>query len=748
MKKIRYIHSKIAISIITIIATTVLQFAVNAQSLIFHSGFELGTYLTGQSSSGADIQGTDNSVSSPNNWVTDLEGSAYIGTVGLQYQDYDANQQAKRKAELVNDPTGSGMGQVLKYWMTGDNVSYDRGRIQMNMYGAGTGITEYYQKMSMYLPSESFNPIISDAGEVEFLTIIEIWNNNNWAPAFGTAGAYPFRMKVNITKEYGSGQNLYLTATGEEQTQNCCWGEGSDKYWEEKSRYQLPLDTWFDLELYIKEGNASTGKFKLALTPAGGSKQVLFDVTGHTYNPSDPSPDGIKFFNPIKMYTKDFLTIDKATAAGDSLKIYWDDFELYRNKTIDVTGATIQQTVSRVTDIDGTFYIENVFSNKVMQVAGSSTSNGANIEQSTNVSGDNQKWVIEKQSDGYYTIKSVLSDKIIEMQDWSTANGGNARQYTDYDQNNQKWKIIEVEPDVYKIENVHSGRILEVAGWSTSDGGNIRQWEWLNQSSHKWELNPASSAFQQGTDSNGIVSMETEQFSSKIAGAGTYAGMDWTEYSNGSASDDKYMMVPNRGNTNSGSSTDSPVLNFDIDFVKSGTHYIWMRVIAPNGSNNSITLRYNTSLVTEWHLPEYSTFTWVKCSSTFSAAIGTNTFKLYMREDGTQVDKIVLTTNAGYTPSGEGPAQSRSATHAMEQDDFQARHVAVYPNPADNYFTLDVGEADNISITLFNYLGQTVKQELIGQGAYKVDVSDVKSGIYFIRIANGTQTTTKKLIIR
>ena len=37
---------------------------------------------------------------------------------------------------------------------------------------------------------------------------------------------------------------------------------------------------------------------------------------------------------------------------------------------------------------------------------------------------------------------------------------------------------------------------------------------------------------------------------------------------------------------------------------------------------------------------------------------GVHTFNLWMREDGFRVDKIVLTTNSGFTPSAAGPAES------------------------------------------------------------------------------------------
>ena len=310
-----------------------------AQELIFQSRFEPGTSIVDQGSQFADIVGTDNSVAPPNNW-TSVQEHPNAGNIDLQYQDKDDSQQDDRRAELVSDPTGSGRGQVLKFWIVDDHVSFERGRIQANNYGAPEGMTEYYQRTKLYLPSASFTPLIQNADAFDFLTTTEIWNDNNWNPAFGEPDAYPYRMKVNITKAPGAGQPLLLEAIGEKQSRPCCWGEGPDKIWQALSTYTLPLDTWLDIEIYIKEGDATTGRFQLALTPEGGTKQMLIDVASWTYNPDDPNPDGIKFSNPMKMYTNSGSTIDKVVAAGDSLKYYWDDFELWNGKTIEGASGT------------------------------------------------------------------------------------------------------------------------------------------------------------------------------------------------------------------------------------------------------------------------------------------------------------------------------------------------------------------------------------------------------------------------
>jgi hypothetical protein len=39
------------------------------------------------------------------------------------------------------------------------------------------------------------------------------------------------------------------------------------------------------------------------------------------------------------------------------------------------------------------------------------------------------------------------------------------------------------------------------------------------------------------------------------------------------------------------------------------------------------------------------------------AAAGYNTVNVWMDEDGVEIDKIVITTNAAYVPTGDGPPE-------------------------------------------------------------------------------------------
>lgn len=81
-------------------------------SLIFHSGFEPATVLV-DANGDADIIGADGSLPPPNNWVSDLEASPYIGFFNIQYQ---GGNDTMRRAEIVPDP-GAPANHVLSFWL-------------------------------------------------------------------------------------------------------------------------------------------------------------------------------------------------------------------------------------------------------------------------------------------------------------------------------------------------------------------------------------------------------------------------------------------------------------------------------------------------------------------------------------------------------------------------------------------------------------------------------------------------------
>ena len=294
---------------------------VTDAELIFQSGFEPDSRVVPRGND-ADIIGVDQAFNEENDWVEDLDNHPEVGNFNLQYQGGDLTQ---RFAKIIPEP-GNPENRVLHFWLNEPNVGGKKGRIQANIYGS-KGWKEFYQSVRVFL-HEDFNTVKTYPDEIHWCTIAEFWNNITWRQNV----PYGFRITLGIGKPEKGNSELYFILDG----QDCeLFEDGSQKYttlWSEINKnIKVPVDKWFTMEYYYKEGDADNGRFYLAIQPDGEEKQVVFDVNRYTHNSEEPSPDGVSDFNPLKLYTSKNL-IDYMNDNEKTLQIYWDDFKLWKNK--------------------------------------------------------------------------------------------------------------------------------------------------------------------------------------------------------------------------------------------------------------------------------------------------------------------------------------------------------------------------------------------------------------------------------
>ena len=83
---------------------------------------------------------------------------------------------------------------------------------------------------------------------------------------------------------------------------------------------------------------------------------------------------------------------------------------------------------------------------------------------------------------------------------------------------------------------------------------------------------------------------------------------------------------------------------------------------------------------------------------------------------------------------------------ANENFESNLGNAKIYPNPASNYFTVEVNE--KIEFSLINNLGQVIISKPLS-GKSKVDISNLNSGIYFIQLIDKYgNNNTRKIIIK
>ncbi len=170
-------------------------------------------------------------------------------------------------------------------------------------------------------------------------------------------------------------------------------------------------------------------------------------------------------------------------------------------------------------------------------------------------------------------------------------------------------------------------------------------------------------------ESAGQVVIESEHYDAKVP----RGGKDWSLQTSvsGSAGTGYLQALPNTGVTiDTGYTTTSPEISFNVQFTTTGTYYVWIRGSAANGNDDSLHAGLDGAAISSAdRISGFRSWTWKRDTLDQAPATlvisspGIHTIHLWMREDGVRVDRLLLRTNSSATaPSGTGPAESPRVT--------------------------------------------------------------------------------------
>ncbi len=287
-------------------------------------------------------------------------------------------------------------------------------------------------------------------------------------------------------------------------------------------------------------------------------------------------------------------------------------------------------------------------------------------------------------------------------------------------------------------------------------------------------------------ESAGMVVMEAENFHTQI----DRSGQTWVEDTNyaGFSGAGAMLSDPDNGVIfDADIQTTSPELTFDMDISTTGDYIIWVRMMPVASDANSVHVGVDGVIdplskgIQTQVLGDWIWLSLARGSNTLEQTIssaGVYTFNLWMREDGTLIDKIVLTTDAGFVPTGEGPAESpqssapasksnRGGMDALaigdqtESIDLPTEYAlkANYPNPFNPTTTIqfDVPEASDVRLEVYDMMGRRVATLVNGSlnaGRYEATWnarSDagtaVASGVYLYRLQAGSFESVNRMVL-
>ena len=113
--------------------------------------------------------------------------------------------------------------------------------------------------------------------------------------------------------------------------------------------------------------------------------------------------------------------------------------------------------------------------------------------------------------------------------------------------------------------------------------------------------------------------------------------------------------------------TTSPELSYSLTFPTAGVYHVWLRTFAGNLAQDSAHVGLDGQVVAtadKFSCTTYNVWSW--CNTTTDGPVatvnvpsaGAHTVNVYMREDGLRLDRLVLTRDASYVPTGQGPPEN------------------------------------------------------------------------------------------
>jgi hypothetical protein len=98
------------------------------------------------------------------------------------------------------------------------------------------------------------------------------------------------------------------------------------------------------------------------------------------------------------------------------------------------------------------------------------------------------QWRVDRLADGFYRLVVPGNNRVLEVLGSSTSNGAEMDLWPYYSGNNQVWRIEPTEDGYFKILAKHSNKALTV---KDSVDGSVQQWRYSGKQNQMWKLKPA-----------------------------------------------------------------------------------------------------------------------------------------------------------------------------------------------------------------------------------------------------------------
>ncbi|MCP9236422.1 PKD domain-containing protein [Lewinella sp. JB7] len=223
------------------------------------------------------------------------------------------------------------------------------------------------------------------------------------------------------------------------------------------------------------------------------------------------------------------------------------------------------------------------------------------------------------------------------------------------------------------------------------------------------------------------------------------------------------------------------LIHYNVEIKEEGTYYLFLRMDAANDSQNSFWVRMDThgKWLKFWKESNGSSLRtngleWRRVNDdtqqvSFKLNPGTHTITVANREAGTVLDKLLLSQSSNL-PSGKGSSATNCSANSSstimfstmsttpasapveETTAVEETTLSLYPNPAVNDLTVELtsGYEGRVDLIVIDAAGRQIRAFNLDKAGDQlrtnINVSDLPSGMYRLRVLEGNQQTIQPFV--
>ena len=174
-------------------------------------------------------------------------------------------------------------------------------------------------------------------------------------------------------------------------------------------------------------------------------------------------------------------------------------------------------------------------SRKVWDVAGGSSSNGANVQMYNSNMTKAQRWLVHEDENGFLTFENIGSGLVLDVSGGIAESGRNVQQYVANGTRAQKWIAVKDTDGGLAIHSaLNFDYVLDIAGGSSADGANVQLYK-ANQTAAQLffaiDSNPVIDSLGQNV-ADGVYCFESAGLALDVKGASAESGAALQSYAN------------------------------------------------------------------------------------------------------------------------------------------------------------------------------------------------------------------------